>query len=148
MDPGAQEAFDELLEEIREQVMEAHMRSMAEGLRNATPEQLARVRDMVAELNGLIEARARGEDTQPAFEDFKARYGDLVPGDPQTLEELLEQMARRMAALSRLMAPLSPEQRAALQALSDQVMQDMDLAFEMDRLGANLAGAFPAAPVG
>ena len=148
VDPGAQEAFDRLLEDIREQVMGAHMRSMAEGLRNATPEQLARVRDMVAELNGLIEARARGEDTQPAFEDFKARYGDLVPGDPQTLEELLEQMARRMAALSRLMASLSPEQRAELQALSDQVMQDMDLAFEMDRLGANLAGAFPQLPWG
>jgi uncharacterized protein with von Willebrand factor type A (vWA) domain len=148
VDPGAQEAFDRLLEDLREQVMGAHMRSMAEGLRNATPEQLARMRDMVAELNGLIEARARGEDTQPAFEDFKARYGDLLPGDPQTLEELLEQMARRMAALSRLMASLSPEQRAELQALSDQVMQDMDLAFEMDRLGANLAGAFPQLPWG
>ena len=128
--------------------MGAHMRAMAEGLRNATPEQLARMRDMVAELNGLIETRARGEDTQAAFEDFKARYGDLLPGDPQTLDELLEQMARRMAALSRLMASLSPEQRAELQALSDQVMQDMDLAFEMDRLGANLAGAFPQMPWG
>ena len=26
-------------------------------------------------------------DTQPAFEDFKARYGDLLPGDPRTLDE-------------------------------------------------------------
>jgi uncharacterized protein with von Willebrand factor type A (vWA) domain len=148
VDPGAQEAFDRLLEDIREQVMGAHMRSMAEGLRNATPEQLARMRDMVSELNGLIEARARGEETQAAFEDFKARYGDLLPGDPQTLDELLEQMAKRMAALSRLMASLSPEQRAELRALSEQVMQDMDLAFEMDRLAANLVGAFPQMPWG
>ncbi len=148
VDAGAQEAFDRLLEDLREQVMDAHMRSMTEGLKHATPEQLARMRDMVAELNGLIEARARGEETDEAFEAFKARYGDLLPGDPKNLDELLEQMAKRMAALSRLMASLTPEQRAELQALSDQVMRDMDLGFEMDRLGSNLAGAFPQLPWG
>jgi uncharacterized protein with von Willebrand factor type A (vWA) domain len=52
-------------------------------------------------------------------------------------------MARRMAAMSRLRAALSPEQRAELAALAEQVMGDMDLAFEVDRLGRNLAEAFP-----
>ena len=73
------------------------------------------------------------------------RYGDLFPERPRTLDELLEQMARRMAAMSRLLASLSDEQRAELQQLVDDVMQDMDLAFELDRLGANLSGAFPDA---
>ena len=36
------------------------------------------------------------------------------PDQPKTLDELLENMARRMAAMSRLMASLSPEQRAEL----------------------------------
>src|SRR5207245_4674771 len=35
-----------------------------------------------------------------------------------------------------------------LQALAEQMMQDMDLAFEVDRLGANLAGSFPDLPWG
>ncbi len=145
-DPVAQQAFDELMAHLQEQVLGSYVRSMAQGLRDVTPEQLERMKDMLAELNGLLEMRNRGEDTQPAFEDFMSRYRDLFPGNPRTLDELLEDMARRMAAMSRLMASLSPSQRAELQDLVDETMQDMDLAFEMDRLGSNLRGAFPSMP--
>ena len=103
---------------------------------------------MLADLNVLIEQRARGEETQEAFERFMQRHGDLFPDNPRTLDELLEQMARRMAAMSRLMQSLSPEQRRELQDLAEQMMQDMDLAFEVDRLGSNLQGAFPDMPWG
>ena len=141
VDPQAQEAFDELMEHIREQVMGAYFRSMAEGLRSMSPEDLARFRDMLAELNQMIEQRERGEPYD--FEGFMQRHGDFFPGNPRTLDELLEQMAARMAAMSRLLASMSPEERAELRALSEQVLQDMDLAFEVDRLGSNLSSAFP-----
>jgi uncharacterized protein with von Willebrand factor type A (vWA) domain len=145
VDATAQRMFDELQEHIREQVMGSYFRQMAEGMRSMTPEDLARFKDMLAELNGLIEMRERGDDTQPAFEGFMSRHGDLFPDRPATLDELLENMARRMAAMSALMASLSPEQREELAALAEQVMQDVDLAFEVDRLSANLQGAFPDA---
>ena len=146
VDPEAQRMFDELMEHLREQVLGAHFRSMAQGMQSLSPEQLAHFRDMLAELNQMIEPRAQGEPYD--FDGFMQRYGDLFPDDPKTLDELLENMARRMAAMSRLMASLSSEQRAELQALAEQVMQDMDLAFEVDRLGANLADAFPDMPWG
>ena len=146
VDAEAQRRFDELVESIREQVMGAYFRGMAEGLQQVSPEELARFRDMLADLNDMIERRARGEPYD--FDGFMQRHGDLVPGRPSTLDELLEAMARRMAAMSRLLASLSPEQRAELQALAEQVMQDMDLAFEMDRLGSNLASAMPDMPWG
>jgi uncharacterized protein with von Willebrand factor type A (vWA) domain len=148
VDPEAQRRLDELMEHLKEQVLGAYFRNMAQGLRGLSPEQLARFKDMLSELNGLIEMQAGGQDVQPAFDDFMSRYGDLFPERPRTLEELLAQMARRMAAMSRLLASLSDEQRQQLQDLVDQVMQDMDLAFELDRLGANLAGAFPEMPWG
>jgi uncharacterized protein with von Willebrand factor type A (vWA) domain len=141
VDPEAQAAFDELMEHIREQVMGAYFRSMAEGLRSMSPEDLVRFRDMLAELNQMIEQRERGEPYD--FEGFMQRHGEFFPGNPKTLDELLEQMAARMAAMSRLLASMSPEERAELQALSEQVLQDMDLAFEVDRLGSNLSSAFP-----
>ena len=141
VDPEAQAAFDELMEHIREQVMGAYFRSMAEGLRSMSPEDLARFRDMLAELNQMIEQRERGEHYD--FEGFMQRHGEFFPGNPRTLDELLEQMAARMAAMSRLLASMSPEERAELRALSEQVLQDMDLAFEADRLGSNLSSAFP-----
>src|SRR6266511_4355529 len=104
------------------------------------------LKDMLAELNQMIEARERGEPYD--FDGFMQRHGQFFPGNPRTLDELLEQMAQRMAAMSRLLASLSPEQRRELQALAEQMLQDMDLAFEADRLGQNLQGLFPQMPWG
>jgi uncharacterized protein with von Willebrand factor type A (vWA) domain len=146
VDQQAQREFDELMEHLRDQVLGAYFRNMAEGMRNLSPEQIQRFKDMLAELNQMIERRDRGEDD--GFDGFMQRYGDMFPDNPRTLDELLENMARRMAALSRLLASLSAEQRAELQALAEQVMADMDLAFEVDRLGANLASMFPDMPWG
>jgi uncharacterized protein with von Willebrand factor type A (vWA) domain len=148
VDPQAQRMFDELMEHVREQVMGAYFRNLSEGMRNISPEQMARFKDMLAELNGLIEKRERGQLTPEDFASFMERYGDFFPDDPKTLDELLENMARRMAAMSSLLASMSPEQRAELQALAEQVMGDMDLAFEVDRLGSNLASLFPQMPWG
>jgi uncharacterized protein with von Willebrand factor type A (vWA) domain len=146
VDPEAQEAFDELMDHLREQVVGAYFRSMAEGMRSMSSEDLARFRDMLAELNRMIEKRERGEPYD--FDGFMSRHGDFFPGNPRTLDQLLEQMAARMAAMSRLLASMSPQERAELRALAEQVLEDMDLAFEVDRLGSNLASAFPDLPWG
>lgn len=147
-DPEAQRVFDEMMQGLREDIVGSYFRNVAEGMRSLSSQDMTRFRDMVADLNGLIERRDRGEDTQAAFEAFMQAHGDLFPDQPATLDELLDNLARRMAAMSRMMASLSPEQRRELQALAEQMMQDMDLAFEVDRLGANLAGAFPDMPWG
>ncbi len=143
VDPEAQREFDELMEHLKEEVLGAYFRNMAQGLKNMSPEELARFRDMLADLNDMIEKRARGEPFD--FEGFMQRHGDFFPENPKTLDELLEQMARRRAALNRLLGSMSPQQRDELQALADQVMTDMDLAFEVDRLGSNLSSMFPEA---
>ena len=45
------------------------------------------------------------------------RFGDFFPENPQTLDELLEQMAQRMAAMQAMLNSMTPEQRAQLQEL-------------------------------
>src|SRR5919109_3245809 len=146
VDGRAQQDFDALMDRLREEVMGAYFRNVAQGMRSLSGEELARFRDMLAELNDMIERRDRGGPYD--FDGFMDRYGDFFPERPRTLDELLEQMARRMAAMSRLLASMSAEQRAELQALAEQVMQDMDLAFEVDRLGSNLSSMFPEMPWG
>jgi uncharacterized protein with von Willebrand factor type A (vWA) domain len=145
-DPDAQRAFDELMAWLQQQVLGSHFRSLSEGMRSLSPEDLERFRDMLSDLNSMIEARSRGEPYD--FDGFIKRYGDFFPDRPRSLDELLENMARRMAALSRLMASLSPEQRAELEALAREVLGDMDLAFEVSRLAASLAELFPEMPWG
>jgi uncharacterized protein with von Willebrand factor type A (vWA) domain len=146
VDPEAQRKFDELMEWVKDHVLGSYFRSMTEGMRSLSPEQVQRFKDMLAELNDMIEARERGEPYD--FERFMQRYADLFPENPQSLDELLEQMARRMAALSRLLASMSPEQRAELEALAREVLEDMDLAFQVDRLAGALSDLFPEMPWG
>ena len=141
----ARERFDELMDALRRQLLQSHFNQMAAALQDVDPGQLQRMKDMFDALNRMLEQRKRGEDTSRDFADFMQRYGDLVPGSPQTLDELLEQLARQMAAMQALLNSMTPEQRAQLRALTDQLLEDMDLRWQMDRLGRNLQEAFPGA---
>jgi len=143
MDPAARADFDALLEDLQRQVAEATFGRLAGALGSVQPEDVARMRDMLAELNGLAERRARGEDVAADFEDFRARYDDLLPDGVETLDELLEELARRMAAMSRLLASLSPDQRAQLAQLAEQMLGDLDLSFQADQLARTLQSMFP-----
>jgi uncharacterized protein with von Willebrand factor type A (vWA) domain len=145
-DLEAQQKFDELMEWLKRQVLGSYFRNITEGMRNMSPQEIQRFKDMLSELNRMIDARNRGEPHD--FPGFMQRYGDLFPGNPRTLDELLEQMARRMAALSRLMASLSPEQRAELEALAQAMLDDLDLAFQVDQLAQSLSEMFPEMPWG
>jgi uncharacterized protein with von Willebrand factor type A (vWA) domain len=72
-----------------------------------------------------------------------AKHGDFFPENPENIEELLESIARRMAAMQAMLNSMTPEQRAQLQQLSDQLMEDMDLQWQMQQLGSNLQQMFP-----
>ena len=137
----AAERFEELLEELRRQLMQQAVDQMAGAMQDLSPEDLARMKDMLAELNQMLEQRRAGE--VPDFEGFMERYGDFFPENPQTLDELLEVMARRMAAMQQMLNSMTPEQRAQLQELSEQLLGDMDLQWQMDQLGGHLRELFP-----
>ena len=141
--PEARERFEALVDELRAELARSSFNSMAGAMGNVSPEEMARTKDMLAELNGMLEQRARGEE--PDFEGFMQRHGDFFPEGPATLDELLEILARRMAATAAMLNSMTPEQRAQLQELSDQLLGDMDLRWQMDQLGANLRSAFPSA---
>jgi len=136
--PEAAATYEEIRDLLRREVLDAQFRGMRDALAGASPEELQRIRDMVADLNAMLEADARGEDTQRAFEEFMERYGDMFPENPRSLEELVDALARRAAAASRLAASLSPGQRAELAALSRSVLGDLGLQYELDRLGRAL----------
>ena len=137
----ARERFDELLEQLRQQLMQQALDQMAGAVQDLSTEEMQRAKDMLAELNLMLEQRAAGEE--PDFDGFMSRYGDFFPENPKTLDELLEVMAQRMAAMQAMMNSMTPEQRAQLQALSDQLLEDMDLQWQMDQLGRNLQEMFP-----
>jgi len=141
----AREKFDSLMDRLRQQLMQSYFNDMAGAMSDVSPEQMQRMKDMFNALNEMLEMREAGQDTDDAFERFMQQYGDFFPGNPQSLDELLEQMAAQMAAMQAMLNSMTPEQRAQLQGLAQQLLEDMDLRWQVDRLSANLRSAFPAA---
>jgi len=138
----AREQFEQLLGELREQILGSYFESLKGAMSTPDAEQMRRLREGMDALSRMLEQRERGEDLDPTFEQFMAQYGDLF-GPADTLDELLEQLARRMAAARAMFESLSSEQRAELERLAQSLFEDMDLSFAMSRLGANLSRAFP-----
>jgi uncharacterized protein with von Willebrand factor type A (vWA) domain len=141
----AREKFDELMDQLRQQLMQSYFNQMAGALQNTSPEQTQAMKDMFNSLNRMLEQREAGEAIDPSFEQFMEQFGQFFPGNPQSLDELLEQMAQQMAAMQSMLNSMTPEQRAQLQGLANQLLEDMDLRWQMDRLSANLQSAFPQA---
>jgi uncharacterized protein with von Willebrand factor type A (vWA) domain len=143
--PEAREAFEQIQDLLRREVLDSQFRGMKQALEGATPEDMQRVKDMLAALNAMLAADARGEHTQDDFDAFMAEYGDFFPSAPGTLAELIDDLARRAAAAQRLMDSLSREQREELQALMNDAM-DLDLQAQMSQLGDALRSARPDLP--
>jgi uncharacterized protein with von Willebrand factor type A (vWA) domain len=137
----ARERFEELTDALRQQLAQRWFNQMAGALNDVSPESMARTKDMLAELNAMLADRAAGRE--PDFAGFMERYGDFFPENPRDLDELLEVMARRMAAMEAMLNSMTPEQRAQLEGLAQQLLEDMDLRWQMDQLSANLRSAFP-----
>ncbi len=104
---------------------------------------MQRVKDMMAALNAMLEADARGDHTQADFDRFMEEYGDLFPDHPRDLEQLVDSLVRRIAAAQRLLESLSDEQRGELAGLMSQALDDAGLAAEMARLADALRARRP-----
>jgi uncharacterized protein with von Willebrand factor type A (vWA) domain len=139
----ARERFEELMDQLRQELAQSYFNQMAGAMADVSPEAMARMKDMLSRLNDLLAMKEAGQDTQAAFDQFMQEFGDFFPEDPQTLDELLELMAQRMAAMQSMLNSMTPEQRAQLQGLSEQLLEDMDLRWQMDQLGGHLQQLFP-----
>jgi uncharacterized protein with von Willebrand factor type A (vWA) domain len=138
---GLRELLDRV-RRLRAKLARQAFSELRDAISNTPPEALQRARQMLAELNRMVERRQSGADVQAEFEQFMARYGDLVPGRPADLDELLAALARQMAAARTLLGSLSPEQRANLAELSEVLLEDeAGLRMELERLLGHLERA-------
>jgi uncharacterized protein with von Willebrand factor type A (vWA) domain len=142
--PEAAQKYQEIQDLLRREVLDSQFAGMKNALQNASPEDLQRVKDMLADLNDLLSKHARGEDTQQDLDEFLDRHGEFFPERPATVDELIDQLARRAAAQQRLMDGLSREQREELAGLMDQALGgDPGLAAELERLNQQLRANRP-----
>lgn len=143
LEPEARERFDRLLERLRGQVLDAAFQGMSQAISGATPEQLAANREMVRDLDRLLRRRLQGDDpSQDEVDAFLARHGSFFPG-ARTLDDVMESLADRMAAMQSLLRSMTPEQRAELDSMMDALLRDDRLRWDLAQLASTLDQLLP-----
>lgn len=140
MDDEAREKFKELMDSLQQQMMQQFFQGMQQSLQNMTPEDIAKMREMIRDLNKML--RERQEGKEPDFDAFMQKHGEYFPG-VNSLDDLIEQMQQQMAAMQGIMDNLSSEQREELQNLMEQLMGDDRIRVDMMELAQNLEAVAP-----
>jgi uncharacterized protein with von Willebrand factor type A (vWA) domain len=148
LDDAARDAFTELTDELRQQMLQTYFQGLKEGVEKVTPEDLAGIREMVRDLNALLEKHATGADTTEDFARFMAQHGQYFPPGIGSTDELIEHLHRQASQMASLMNSLSPEMRNELRDLMDDLLRDDRLKIDMARLAGNLQAARPDLPFG
>ncbi|MBA3234725.1 MAG: VWA domain-containing protein, partial [Chloroflexi bacterium] len=140
LEPAARERFDELIARLRGQVLDQFVSGMSDAIESMRPEDLAANRAMVRDLNELIRERIGGG--APDAREFLAKHGRFFPG-ASTFDDIIDQLAQRMAAMQSLLRSMSPQQRAELQSTIDALLRDDRLQVDLAELASNLELLLP-----
>ncbi len=145
-DPLARQKYQEIQDLLRREVLDSSFQNMRDALRGQDGQggiDRERLRQMISDLTDLVQAHNRGADTSEAFERFMAQYGDAFPDNPASTQELIDSLARQAAAQQRMLAGMSPEQRAELADLIADAWERMGVAEQIGALNDELRRARP-----
>ncbi|MDQ3128221.1 MAG: VWA domain-containing protein [Chloroflexota bacterium] len=143
MEPAARDRFNELTEKLRKQTLDRFVEGLSEAIQATTPEELDANRDMVRDLNALLEERLEGrEPSQHQVDAFLGEHDRFFPG-ARTLDDVVEQLTSRMAAMQSLLRSMTPQQRAELQSMMDALLRDDRLRWDLARLASNMDQLMP-----
>jgi uncharacterized protein with von Willebrand factor type A (vWA) domain len=148
MDPAARDAFNALTDELRQQLLQTYFQGLKEGVAGLSPDDLDGVRQMVRDLNALLEKHASGADTRADFDAFMARHGGYFPPGIENVDQLIDHLHRQASQMASLLASMSPEMRSELQQLMDDLLRDDRLRWDMARLAGNLQSLRPQSQFG
>jgi uncharacterized protein with von Willebrand factor type A (vWA) domain len=141
MDQRAEQAFQKLLEEIKQNVVNTYFKQMAEQMGQMSKQDITALREMARDLNSLVRQKLEGvpeAQLQHNYEDFLKKWGSMFPDAPATFDEFLAQLAAQMARMDSLMQSLSPEMRHQLEEMVSATFGDPDLQAQLAELMGGL----------
>jgi uncharacterized protein with von Willebrand factor type A (vWA) domain len=141
MDQRAEQAFQKLLEEIKQNVVDTYFKQMSEQMGQMSKQDIGALRDMARDLNALVRQKLEGvpdAQLQHNYEDFLKKWGSMFPDAPATFDEFLAQLAAQMARMDSLMQSLSPEMRHQLEEMMAATFGDPELQAQLAELMGGL----------
>jgi uncharacterized protein with von Willebrand factor type A (vWA) domain len=142
MDPEAQRKFQELLKLLEQQILGNRFEGLKQSIQNLRPEDLQQLREMIRDLNQMLQEKLRGGN--PDFQAFKDKHGHFFPPDVNSLDELIEHLQQSTAQMQSLLDSLSPEMRGQLQQIMDELLRDDRIKWDLAQLAANLDRLLPS----
>ena len=139
----ARQDFEKIKDLLGREMLDQRFAGMKDALENATDADRAATTKMLDDLNGLLDAHKRGEDSQEQFDDFMEKHGDFFPEKPGNIDELIDSLAQRAAAAQRMRNSMSQEQRNELDALAQQAFGSPELMESLAQLDSNLQSLRP-----
>jgi len=141
MDPEARRLFEELLQSLRQHMLQPLLSGMQQALTSLTAEDVRRMRDMLQDLNRLLRDRVNGNT--PDFQAFRAKWGEHFPG-VETLDQLIAHLGRQIGQAQSLLESLSPGQRQDLeQMMRSLLLRDERLDAALAQLAMHLGELLP-----
>jgi len=140
MDPDARQQFQELLDMLKQQMMQSQFQGLQQAIQSMTPQDMQAIGSMLKDLNQMLRERAEGGE--PDFDRFMSKWGQFFPG-AESLDQLVEQLQRQMAQMQSLLDSMSADQRRQLQEMMDAALRDPALRQELAELAMNLEELFP-----
>ncbi|RDI64850.1 vWA domain-containing protein [Nocardia pseudobrasiliensis] len=140
---AGRENYGKIRELLGRELLDSRFQGVKQALQGTTPEDVERIRRMMSDLNDLLAAHARGDDTERQFGEFMAKHGEFFPENPRDTDELIDALAARSAAAQRMLNSMSAQQRAELEELIGQAFGDPRLAQQVSALDAQLRALRP-----
>ena len=135
--------FEKIKDLLGRELLDQRFAGMKDALENATDADRAAITEMMNDLNALLDAHGRGEDSQEQFDDFMQKHGEFFPDKPSNIDELLDSLAERAAAAQRMRNSMSQQQRDELDALAQQAFGSPELMQSLAQLDGSLRSLRP-----
>ena len=131
LDAEARQSFQDLVNELRQQMLGDQFQNLQQGMESLTKEDLGPIREMMRALNELLAKHVRGGATEEDFREFMDRFGHMFPPGIETLEDLVAHLERQAEQMASLLKSMPEDMRRQLEDTMRALLQDDDLQMEL-----------------
>ena len=136
VDAQAGRDFNELVEQMQQQIGDALFKNLMGGIPQQGDGSAQQMQEFLQDLNEAFEQERLGQ--QPDMDKLNNKWANQLGGRAESMNEIRERLRRRMEAAQNLMSMLTREQRAQMQSMIQQSLQDTGLMDQFMKLQSHI----------
>ncbi|MBA3378614.1 MAG: hypothetical protein H0T93_07005, partial [Chloroflexia bacterium] len=136
VDAQAGKDFNDLVEQMQQQISDAMFNNLMGGIPQQGDGSAQEMQEFLQDLNEAFEQERLGQ--QPDMDKLNNKWANQLGGRAENMNEIRERLRRRMEAAQNLMSMLTREQRAQMQSMVQQSLQDSGLMDQFMKLQSHI----------